>query len=449
MRDGNTVAMDVGTIALLRGGVLACVLGAALAGPVQAQKEGGSGIAGEPARWTGWGQLDTAYAWREPSRYANARAMGELAGRGAWENGAKWKLSGRAYYDAAYANSTHYPPGVRDDQQYEAWLHEAYVDFGAGDWEFRLGKQNIVWGEMVGLFFADVVSAKDLRSFILPEFDMVRIPQWAARAEWYSGDTHMEFIWLPTPEVNRIGEPGAEFYPWPLPYDGFGYEIKGEERPERKLSTSGYGLRVSTLVGGWDMAGFVYRAPDTQASFYRSIVDGPIPTVTYQPRYDQVTRAGATLAKDFDGIVAKAELVYTHGRTFSMTTLDASDGLVGLDIVDWVIGVDATPWDGGRVNAQFFQRAFLDYDVRIGLDRLENGASLLVSHMIREGLDAEFLGITGLNRTDYLLRAMLTWKVGRNTRVRGGVDVFGGDQYGLFGQYGNSDRVWAEYRYSY
>src|SRR5690606_8624603 len=140
---------------------------------------------------------------------------------------------------------------------------------GAGDWEFRLGKQNIVWGEMVGLFFADVVSAKDLRSFVLPEFDLIRIPQWAARAEWFGEDSHLELVWLPAPEVDRIGEPGAEFFPWPPQYPGYGYDILGDERPSRRLSNSGFGARVSTLVGGWDLTGFVYRAPDTQPAFSR------------------------------------------------------------------------------------------------------------------------------------------------------------------------------------
>ena len=342
-----------------------------------------------------------------------------------------------------------YPPAVRDDQRAEIALHEAYVDFGRGDWEFRLGKQNIVWGEMVGLFFADVVSAKDLRGFILPEFDQIRIPQWAARAEWFGGDSHLELIWLPAPAVDRIGKPGAEFYPYPPGYPGFGYAIENEQGPSRNASNMGYGLRVSTLAAGWDMAGFVYRAPDTQAAFYRSVVPGTPDTVVYSPRHDMVTRVGGTLAKDFDGIVAKAEIVYTQGRKFSLTALDASDGVVPLNIVDWVVGVDATPADGWRLNAQFFQRAFLDYDARIGLDRYENGASLLLAPTITPTVDAEFLGITGLNRSDWLLRATMIWKAGARSRVRAGVDVFGGDVYGLFGQFGNRDRVWAEYRYSF
>ncbi len=420
------------------------------AAPALAQREpgppGGSGVR---ADWSGWLQFDSAYAWSSPGHFSNMRSRGELAGRGAWENGLKWKLSARAAFDAAYVASDHYPAAVREDQRSDLALHEAYVDFSRGNWEFRLGKQNIVWGEVVGLFVADVVSARDLREFILPEFDLIRIPQWAARAEWFTGDTHLELIWLPAPAYDRIGMPGAEFYPFPQLYDGFGYDIEGAKKRSRTASNSGLGVRVSTLAQGWDLAGFVYRAPDAQETFYRSIVPGTPPTVVYQPRYDLVTRVGGTLAKDFDGVVLKAEAVFTDGRQFGLTVLDAGNGLVPLKTLDWVVGADLTPADGWRLNAQLFQRAFLDYDSRIGLKRQESGASLLVAHMLGEGLDVEALGITSLDRADWLLRASLIWKTGAHTRVRLGVDVFGGEPVGAFGRYDDRDRVWAEYRYSF
>ena len=349
--------------------------------------------------------------------------------------------------------SHHYLPGVRRDQRSELRLREAYVDFGAGDWEFRLGKQNIVWGEMVGLFFADVVSAKDMRSFTLPEFEQLRIPQWAARAEWFGDDTHLELVWLPAPEVDRLGEPGAEFYPWPVQHAGYGYAILGEQRPSRRLSNSGAGVRLSTLVGGWDLSGFVYRAPDTQAAFHRSLGPGATPAdpqvLSYQARYHNVLRVGGTMSKDFDGIVFKAEAVYTNGRRFGLLTPPPGNGVVELDTIDWAASVDLTPAADWRVNAQFFQRAFLDHDAGTGMDRRENGISLLVSHAVTGRLDAEFLGITSLNRSDRLLRAMLTWKPDANRRIRAGIDVFSGHPLGLFGRFDDSDRIWAEYRYSF
>jgi hypothetical protein len=284
---------------------------------------------------------------------------------------------------------------------------------------------------------------------VLPEFDQIRIPQWAARAEWYGEDTHLEVIWLPAPEVDRIGEPGDEFYPFPFRYEGLGYQVLGEQRPSRTLSNSGVGLRWSMLLGGWDVSTFVYRAPDTQAAYYRTLVPGATPTVVYEPRYDMATRIGGTLTKDVEGIVVKAELVHTSGRKFSLLELDAGNGLVELSTIDWAVGVDLTPADDWRVNGQVFQRAFLDYDARIGLDRNENGASLLVSHALTGRVDAEFLGITSLNRTDRLLRAMLSWRPDAKTRVRAGVDVLAGHPLGLFGRFDDSDRVWAEYRYNF
>jgi len=431
---------------LYAAGFALLVLGAQ---PAWAQKEPVEPLRGLKAEWGGWVQFGAAHTFASPSHLSQARTRAEIAGRGVFGEGVNWKLSARAHYDAVFDLGDHYPAAVRRDQRAQIALHEAYVDFSAGDWEFRLGKQNIVWGEMVGLFFADVVSAKDLREFVLPEFDQIRIPQWAARAEWFAGDTHLELIWLPVPEIDRIGKLGAEFYPFPPAYPGYGYDIAGEQQPSRKLSNSGLGFRVSTLVEGWDLAAFVYRAPDAQAYFQRSLLPGLPPTVLYEPRHDRVTRVGGTLAKDFEGIVAKAELVYTQGRRFGLATLDAGDGVVALDTVDWVAGVDATPADGWRVNAQLFQRAFLDYDARIGLRRHETGASLLVARELGPGLDAEVLGIASLNRSDWLLRATLTWKHGRHARVRGGVDVFGGEAFGLFGRFRDRDRVWAEYRYSF
>ncbi len=401
-------------------------------------------------RWSGWVQGDAAYTWPESGHFSHLRMRAELAAQGNWGTGLKWKVSARGHYDAAYDLSDLYPPSVKRDQRSDLALHEAYVDFSRGDWEFRLGKQNIVWGEMVGLFFADVVSAKDLREFVLPEFDLIRIPQWAARAEWYAGDSHLELIWV-LPEVDRIGKPGGEFYPWPFRYDGLGYEIIGEERPSRSLSNTGIGARVSTLVGGWDLTAFVYRAPDSQAAFHRSIgLDATgAPKVVYQARHDRLTRLGGTVSKDFDGIVAKAEVVYSRDRTFGIAELDPGDGVVSLDTIDWAASLDLTPIDDWRVNVQLYQRAFLDHDERTGMKHRENGASLLLSHAIDARLDGEFLAISSLTRSDRLLRASLIWKYDSNIRVRGGIDVFAGNPYGMFGRFDDSDRIWAELRYSF
>lgn len=434
------------TTAVKRGLAAALVAGASCAA---AQGTGGASIDSDAARWQGWLQFGAAYTYSSPGHWSQLRGRAELAGNGSFGSGVKWKLSGRAWYDAVYDGTDFYLPPVRRDQRSELSLHEAYLDFARGDWEFRVGKQNIVWGEMVGLFFADVVSAKDMREFVLPEFAQIRIPQWAVRAEWFAGDSHLEFVWLPAPATDEIGKPGAEFYPFVMPVPGLAFEIDGERRPSRSFSRGGFGVRGSTMIDGWDLSAFVYRSPDNSATFYRTVLDAPSASAVFQPRYDMLNRVGATLAKDFDGVVLKAEAVYTDGRRFASTRLDAPEGVLDLRTLDWIVGVDTTPADNWRLNAQLFQRAFLDHDPSIGLRRHEWGASLLVSHDLGNGLEAEVLAISSLVRSDWMLRPALTWKAGARSRIRVGLDVFGGEPIGMFGRFRDRDRAYAEYRYSF
>ena len=65
-------------------------------------------------------------------------------------------------------------------------------------------------------FFCDVVSARDMREFLLPSFDIMRIPQWAVRAEYSKYDIHAEVLWIPVPTLDDIGKPGADYYPGPF-----------------------------------------------------------------------------------------------------------------------------------------------------------------------------------------------------------------------------------------
>ena len=156
----------------------------------------------------------------------------------------KWKISGRFDYDAAYDLSNFYPSAVRRDQRYEFFLRENYLDVSAGDFDFRLGRQHVIWGEMVGLFFADVVSAKDMREFVLPSFDIIRIPQWAMRAEYSKNDIHAEVGGIPVPTLDESGKPGADFYPGPLRGSA---SFLPEDRSGRNVAHSNYGVRLSQL----------------------------------------------------------------------------------------------------------------------------------------------------------------------------------------------------------
>ena len=329
-------------------------------------------------------------------------------------------------------------------------LRENYLDVAAGDWDWRLGRQHVVWGEMVGLFFADVVSARDMRQFLLPEFELLRIPQWAARAEYFKDDVHAELLWIPAPSFDEIGKPGADFYPYPLPGPG-GTVIRDEQRPQRKLANSNYGLRLSSLKNGWDVSGFYYHSLDVSATFYRETSPTNFPTsvFTYQPRHDPIDQFGATLAKDLGTAVLKGEAVYTNGRKFNVTRLTQADGLVQQNTFDYALGLDSSLPAETRLNLQLFQRITSNHDPDTLQDRIESGASIMLNGKLTPTLEAQALLIHSLNRSDWLFRPRLSWALEKNWRLMFGADVFGGPPTGLFGRYDKLDRLYSELRYSF
>ena len=184
----------------------------------------------------GFIQFEAAYTYASPTHLSKARTILELGTDGRINDNISWKVSGRAYYDLVFDLDNFYSDRVEDNREYDADLHETYIDISAGDLDFRLGRQHIIWGEMVGLFFADVVSAKDTRQFVNQDFDLIRIPQWAAQAEYFKGDYHAEVIWIPYMTYNDIGVPGDDFYPLGNKRpDNINLVIKNPDEPSNDL----------------------------------------------------------------------------------------------------------------------------------------------------------------------------------------------------------------------
>ncbi|MDR2187357.1 MAG: hypothetical protein LBE62_04795 [Azonexus sp.] len=396
----------------------------------------------------GFVQFELARTVSSPDHWSKMRSRADLNSQGRLGDGIKWKLGVRLDYDAVYDLNDFYRQAVDNDQRSAIDLRENYLDFNAGGWDFRLGRQHVVWGEMVGLFFADVVSARDLREFILPDFDQMRTPQWAARAEYFGDDFHGELLWIPVAAYDNIGKPGSDFYPDQPTAPGGRARYLGEDRPARNLDNMNYGLRLSTLKNGWDISGFYYHSTDINATFYRTPITDPL-LITYQARHDRIDQLGGALTKDFGDVVLKAEAVYTRGRRF--TLLDPLDinGLARQNTVDWALGLDFTPTAATRLNLQFFQRHFFSHPADLLFDRNENGFSLLLNSTLLANWEAQALFISSLNRSDWLFRPRLSWHVERNWRWLLGADIFKGPQLGMFGRYDQQDRVYTEIRYSF
>lgn len=401
---------------------------------------------------TGFVDALGAYTYADPEHWSRAVARLQLSAQGRLSENVTWKLGGRVDVDPLYYGSDFYSDRVKRDQRLNFFHRENYLDVSAGDWDFRLGAQQIVWGEVAGLFFADVVSARDMREFLLPSFDIIRIPQWAARAEYFKGDTHVEAIWIPVPLFDEIGKPGSEFYPAPLPADvvaSVANRFRDPVEPSRRLSNGNYGIRANTLVDGWDVAGFYYRSYSTSPTFYR--VTGAEGGPEFEPRYDRIWQVGGTVSKDFDTFVLRGEAVYTHGQRFTTSDLTTlSDGTVQRNALDAIVSAEWSLPHDSRLNLQAFGRAFFNGgEGDIAIKTAGPGASVLVSTKLTPTWEPSLMWIQGFRDQGGLVRPRLNWYPARNTTVGFGADVFTGSSAGLFGRFGNRDRLYTELRYDF
>lgn len=391
--------------------------------------------AGSSVSYFGYGEFSGAYTVASPSRWSQLRGRFELGASGDLGARASYRLVGRVQGDAAYSvERDYYDSAVRSDQRRDAAIREAYVDFPVGEWEWRVGRQHVVWGEMVGLFLADVVSARDMREFYLQEFENMRIPQWAVRSEYFSGNSHFELLWVPHPSYDEIGKPGADFYPFAVPA---GTPVR-TERPTRNLSNTNAGIRYSHLISGWDLSGFYYQSRDVQPTLYQT-------EWGLELRNDRIRQTGFTFSKALPTLVFKGEAVHTSGRGFLSSDPASPYGLEESESLDYVVGV-MVPWQDWRFDFQVYGSYLFDYEQGILRDRRESGLTFLLHRTVNDRLEWEILYMTGLNRTDYSWQPKLIWNLTQQWRMQLGADIFGGGDVGLFGIYDDSDRVYMELR---
>lgn len=456
-KDSQPVAKPGGGVSTSKDSLFGIEPGTDNALPASKESLFNPGLAAQPVKteglpMRGFFQTRLAYTYSDPKHWSDVLGRLELGTQGHLGEGVKWKANVRAEYNAVYDLTDFYTESVRNDQRTKVRFGETYLDFSTGSLDWRVGRQHIVWGEMVGLFFADVVSAKDLREFILPDFQVLRIPQWAARAEYFKNDFHAEAVWIPFPSYDEIGKPftlgkvgaGSDFYPYPVSPAGIPL-IMDEKKPGYGLDHTNYGIRLSQLSHGWDVSGFWYSSMDSQPTYIRDAVNKQV----FYPRHGRIWQAGATLAKDLGTFVLKGEAVYTDGRRFNVANLSDSDGLVKQNTLDWVVGLDFNPTSETRLNTQVFQRIFFDPHPDTLFDQYESGISLLVNHKLAHNWEAEALMIHSLNRRDWMVRPKMIWGFQPNWKMAFGLDVFGGSPTGLFGQFDNKDRGYAELRHDF
>lgn len=409
----------------------------------------------ETFRFSGELRQETAFRISSPRNFSKIKEWVKLDFKTKFNDHFQIKFGARAFYDAVYDATDQYSAAVSDNLRKELMVRDAYLDILYPKVNIRLGSQQIVWGEALGQFFADVVNPKDLREFFLPAFEEVRIPVWAIDLRYhFAKDATLELVASPDLRMDKIPLPGSEFaFFIPPPPPGVTQVIEPDDSPSSDFKHWNGGARISYLVKGWDLTGFYYTSPDHVPVLFKSLSVDPTtgqPILTLTPRHKRVHQLGATFSKGVGPTIVRGEFVYTPNRYFNAQNIAINQGVTQGHQLRYMIGMDYPI--AGKVdwNLEFQQQAILGSDHEVSDSRVNSWIfTRFETGFLGEKLVPELIFIVGLNKGDTQISPRLHYKVTPGVTLTWGADLFTGALDQLYGEFRDHKRIYMNTSYKF
>jgi len=361
-------------------------------------------------------------------------------------------MSGRFHLDPADDLS----PGQLDLESYSsqsrplnlgdqgiAELRDFYVEFGSDLLNWRIGKQQIVWGELDGFKNLDAVNPQSFREFILDDFESSRIGLWSVNANFKLNAWNGQIFWAPDPTVHDIPVRGATFALSAPRFTFNARELGFSETqinyPSNTLGNASYGVRLNTLTDSNIDFSLSYQSGLDHTSVGRSVdvQDGRLLIQEFERR----EIFGLSASKAFSKFVVRAELGYRPKKTFSVIS-QTSLFTERLDQVTAAVGIDINGPGKWFTNIQYLYDKVERTDFTLVRPREDR----IVTFYARRAWQNEtlFFDIKWYSTdsfSDGLIRPEFRYLINDSISASVGVDVFYGSPDGIFGQFDKKDRI--------
>jgi|TARA_B100001079_G_scaffold223488_1_gene199999 hypothetical protein len=349
--------------------------------------------------------------------------------------------------------------GTSGEYDFETSFREAYVDLFFSNVEFRLGKQQVVWGKADGVFINDIVCPLDMSMFLLQDFDNIRMGLPMAKANLYLGNWMLEGLWIPKFEPWQFAEAGSDWeFTLSVPPDTVWdlipnvIHLNDEELPENSLENSEFGLKLSTFLLGADISLLYLDGYADHPSIQvvdTTITGSPIPTQidTYlSPTYYRSPMYGLNFSRPVFTTVIRGELGYFANRRFSNVNMQT----VTSDYFSGMMGLDFTGPLGSSISFQAIHRQIMDYKSGMVDDKTEQMATATISgSFLRETVIASVLGLADVNEDAGLGRLDISYAWSDALRISLGGFLLWGNEDTLFGQFDVNDNIYLKIKYSF
>lgn len=333
-------------------------------------------------------------------------------------------------------------------------IKQLYADLYFENVDLRLGRQQIIWGKADGVFITDIVSPKDLREFLLPDFTEIRQGIDALNTSFYTGNHTFSLVLSPVfsptiePTEESIWHPNIQY-----PSDSVKFDYSGKD-VSLSLKNSETFFRWSAmlsaidfeLVGAWmwdddpTLHMKKYVSPTTEGVAIDSII--------ISPKHHRLAMGGGSFSSTAKGFIFKGEAGYYHEKKFNTNDPTIVDGVIEGDYLHYMIGLSYT-LAGIDLHGQFIQKILINHNSYYKNDKFENMFTLLLhKSLLRETLNLNLFSYIGLNSKDALIRPSVEYDISDGIKFIVGANIFVGDS-GYFGQFDENDIGYIKLSYSF
>lgn len=348
-------------------------------------------------------------------------------------------------------------------------LRELYLDIHAKRMDLRVGKQIVRWGVVEGARVTDEINALDFQEFILRDVVDRYIPAWMVKADYYFPTVSIEALWIPDLQFHKPAPRNTEWEQFqllgdlqPPPTDYLG-------NPGQALSNSEWALKLSGLVGGWDLSVSHFYTWDDFPTAFRAVAGlglfGVAPRVVFVPRYTRLRSWGATASKSIGRLVVNSEVAYVQGKFFAtkfgnileeIQRFQATLGETQKDFVKYALGLDGTI-GGVDLSVEVLQQYIPRWDPRMIVPQSDTVYALFGrKELFNAVVTPQLLMLFFVTDNDWLLRPRVDYNVTDRVRIAFGADLLFGEiggplpgEFHFVGFFRNNSRVFCEVTYGF
>jgi hypothetical protein len=359
------------------------------------------------------------------------------------------KLAASSQGAGLYLKTDFFHDAVAHDA--EMAVREAYLDYGAGPLEVRLGRQIITWGVGDLLFINDIFPKDYVAFFSGRPLEYLKIGSDALKLNFFTDWISAELVAIPFFQSDHLPASDRFFL-----FDPFPGLPRTTEEPRAEFENTELAFRLYRSLLGFDAAVYAYKG------FFKTPgmkPDNPVSPTAVTLIFPRLWTYGASAQGNALGGVISLEAAYYD----SVDDRSGRDPVVPNSATKYLAGYQQQIWSafGGEFTAgiQYYGEYLLDYGAyRAALpagfpaqDRLRQLLTVRLTQFLRyQTLRLTLLAFYSPTDADYDVIPEIRYSFTDALWGAIGANLFGGkEETTFFGQLNKNDNVYVTMRYEF